>query len=373
MEHHLTRPGDDAAWRELRPVLDEELCRLPEKYRAPVVLCYLQGRSNAEAARELGCPSGTVVTRLAWARSRLRKRLTQRGLSASAGLLAAGLLQRAEAAAVPPWLIDATVRASLSVAAGQTAAVAAHAATAMSLSRAATSAVSVARVKFAVAAAACLALVGGAASLRERGNAGEPTLHTATATARPVASALNPEPIENEPNPGPDEDPPPRLTAFFERADQAKITVTFRHRGAVLDTVTLPVAADAMITWNDKPLQLADLKPGWLMRIMLSADESKAVAIRVQERESHDVSRAVNASVLRGTLKSLDRDRRITVTAPTGGADQDRTLPLAKTVEVELNNWPAAVADLKPGMAVGLKLTPDGGTVVEIMARKNTH
>src|SRR5262245_48373365 len=147
VEDHLTRPGDDAAWRELRSVLDEELCRLPEKYRAPVVLCYLQGMSNAEAARALGCPSGTVVTRLAWARSRLRKRLTRRGLSASAGLLAAGLLRRAEAATVPPGLINATVRASLLMAAGQTAAVTAHATTAMRLSRAATGALSVARVK----------------------------------------------------------------------------------------------------------------------------------------------------------------------------------------------------------------------------------
>lgn len=364
MEHHLTRPGDDAAWGELRSVLDEELCRLPEKYRAPVVLCYLQGRSNAEAARELGCPTGTVVTRLACARNRLRERLTRRGLSAPAGLLAAGLLQPAEAAAVPAGLIDATVRASLLLAAGQTAA-AAHAAMAVSLSRAATGAVSVARVKCAVAVAGCLALAGGAASLRERENAGEPIPRApATATARPVAGASNPGPIGNEPNPGPDEDRPPRVTAFFERADQAKITVTFRHRGAVLDAVTLPVAASAAITRNDQPLRLADLKPGWLLRLVLSADESEVVAIRVKDRE---------LPVLRGTLRSLDRDRRITVTAQTGGADQDRTLPLARTVEVEIDKWPAAVADLKPGMAVWLKLTPDGGTVLEIVAGKNTR
>src|SRR5262249_2959266 len=136
----------------------------------------------------------------------------------------------------------------------------------------------------------------------------------------------------------------------------------------VLDTVTLPVAATAPITWNDKPLRLAGLKPGWLLRIMLSADESKVVAIRIQEREVNDVDRAVSAAVLRGTLKSLDHDRRIAVTVRTEGRAQDRPLPLAKTVDVELNKAPAAVADLKPGMAVWLKLTPDGGTVVEIIA-----
>src|SRR5262249_9595395 len=101
MEHHLIRPGCNVGWRDLRPVLDEEVCRLPEKYRAPVVLCYLEGRTNVEAARELGCPSGTAVTRLAWARRRLRKRLMQRGLSASVGLLGAVLAGRVEAAAVP--------------------------------------------------------------------------------------------------------------------------------------------------------------------------------------------------------------------------------------------------------------------------------
>jgi hypothetical protein len=281
LEHHLARPGEDAAWREIRPVLDEEVCRLPEKYRAPFVLCYLQGRSNAQAARELGCPTGTVVTRLAWARRRLRTRLTQRGVTASAGFLSAVLVERAEAALAPHSVIDATIRASLLLAAGEASAVAAQAATALSLSRAATSAVSIGRVKIAAAVTAFLALVCGVALLHERGDASEPLATASTAAARPLAGALNPKLTEIEPNRH-DEDPPPRITAYLERVDQGKITVTIRYRDAVLDTVTIPVAADAKITRNDKPLRLADLKPGWLLRIMLSPDESKVVTIRVK-------------------------------------------------------------------------------------------
>src|SRR5262249_17342052 len=86
-------PPADRAWRELRPMLDEEVNRLPEKYRVPVVLCYLEGLTNEQAAQQLGCPKGTVATRLAWARERLRERLTQRGLPSSAGLVG-GLLSQ---------------------------------------------------------------------------------------------------------------------------------------------------------------------------------------------------------------------------------------------------------------------------------------
>jgi RNA polymerase sigma factor (sigma-70 family) len=109
----------EQVWTDLRPVIDEEVNRLPEKYRQPVLLCYLQGMSSEEAARHLGCAKGTVFSRLSRARDLLRRRLGRRGLGVPAGVLAVVLTENGAARAVPPaTLCESTIRMSLSFAAG---------------------------------------------------------------------------------------------------------------------------------------------------------------------------------------------------------------------------------------------------------------
>jgi Sigma-70, region 4 len=114
----------EVVWRDLRPVLDEEIDRLPSPFREAFVLCHLQERTNEQAARELGCPVGTLLSRLARARQRLRVRLTRRGITLPAGTLAAILVGRLRASPVPSACLELTLRATLGVATGKPAAAA---------------------------------------------------------------------------------------------------------------------------------------------------------------------------------------------------------------------------------------------------------
>jgi len=111
-------------WHDLRPVLDQELSRLPDKYRIPIVLCDLEGKTRKEAAQQLGCPEGTVAGRLARARALLARRLARRGLAASGGTLAAVLARNAALASAPTAVVLRTIKAAGLFGAGQAAATA---------------------------------------------------------------------------------------------------------------------------------------------------------------------------------------------------------------------------------------------------------
>jgi RNA polymerase sigma factor (sigma-70 family) len=106
---------------DLHQALDRELCKLPDKYRVPIVLCDLEGRSRKEVTGQLQIPEGTLSSRLATGRQLLAKRLARHGLALSGGALATVLSQQAAAAAMPSALLSVTVQAAALTAAGESA------------------------------------------------------------------------------------------------------------------------------------------------------------------------------------------------------------------------------------------------------------
>lgn len=111
--------AEQYVWNDLKPVLDEELSRLPDKYRVVIVLCDLEDRTRKEVARQLAIPEGTVASRLATARAMLAKRLAGRGVIISGGLLGALLAQQAASACLPMMMVSSTIKTATLITAGQ--------------------------------------------------------------------------------------------------------------------------------------------------------------------------------------------------------------------------------------------------------------
>ena len=121
-EHARNVMGEEAARLpdDLGQVLHEEIERLPERFRVPLVLCDLESRTHQQAARHLGWPIGTVKSRLARGRERLRERLSRRGLAPDAGLIAAAARDDGLVAVKLGALIDSTAHAAFGLASAKT-------------------------------------------------------------------------------------------------------------------------------------------------------------------------------------------------------------------------------------------------------------
>jgi RNA polymerase sigma factor (sigma-70 family) len=177
--------------QELRSVVHEELQRLPEKYRAPLVLCYLEGKTNESAASELGWPAGSMAKRLSRGRDLLRERLAYRGVALPAGMLAVVLGESAATASVPPLLLEATLKSAV-LYAGKASALGMMTSTAATLADGVVQAMSWSRLQIAALLLLAVGLIGSGAGLLAFSSLGD-NANAANDPNAPVAVSADPQ------------------------------------------------------------------------------------------------------------------------------------------------------------------------------------
>jgi RNA polymerase sigma factor (sigma-70 family) len=362
VEREAARPAGTPAERrapdDLRPLLDQYLSRLPDRYRVPLVLCDLEGRSRKEVAVQLGLPEGTLSSRLARARALLGRRLRRGGAALSAGAVAAVLAAEA-GAALPAPLAAATAGAVLSLAAGQTAAVPAHV---LLLTEGVLKAMTLTKVKFVTAVLLSLAVLGlGAGVLAHRALADKPG-----EPAR-VVGKEDKKAKESKDEAG------ASVVALIKAVDPGKHTLTaVTGNKKEQQEKTYELARDVRVLLNDgltkeergKEGSLSDLAPGRTVVLQLAAG-GKAVS-RVTVTPSHQY----------GAVKSVDAAKgALTVTSKGEGGQVEKTYTLARGARVLLTDGlvkgdkeqEGKLADLAEGTPVLVRVSAvDPKTVLEV-------
>ena len=331
------------AAEDLRPVIDAELSRLPDRYRAAVVLCDLEGKSRRDAAASLGVAEGTLSSRLARARQMLAGRLSRRGVAPAALSGAAPL----------PALIHATVQAATRFAAGNAAAAGAAFARAAALAEGVNRAMSLAKWKLTSLVLAVAAAVG------------------------VTVGALAPQALADKPAPDPAakaDKPPvgPSVAVSVQSVDADKHTLVGvgGDKGSK-EEKTYDLAKDVKVLLEDglvkgqqKDGALADVTPGSGAQLQLSVDGKTVVAI------------TVHGASLQGGVKAVDPSKNtITVAVKEKGGVAEKTLTLHKDAKIIVSDGltktatpgEGKIGDLTEGTPVAVQTSAaEKGTAIQV-------
>ena len=354
---------DRTEW-EFRSLLDREVSRLPEKYRLPIILCDLEGRTRAQAARQLGWPEGTLSCRLARARGVLARRLACRGLTFSGGLLAVLLEQGMASACVPENLAVSTIKAATLVWAGQAATGGVIPTPVAALTEGVLKTMRAIKLKIATAVVLLLAGLGVGANLL---TAMAPTHSTAN------QSLGVKEPSEQAEQASLDRQVD-SLTWLLTGVDVKKRTISASWMRAVghsegwkstfmdfdADAKTLeplghfylkdvPVAEGAKVFVDGQESRLEELKRGMRFRVRMA---TRKAAIVLVDAETQTV-----------IVKATDVQWNTMIVVTMG---KEVTVPVAKNARILLayKRGEYKFTDLKPGMRVDLQIGVEGGKIV---------
>lgn len=348
---HCEAPAEslwDELDRDLQPLLLQELHRLPAKYRAPLVLCYLEERTKQDAARQLRVPVGTVSSRLARGREMLRKRLARRGVALTVGALAAVLSPSAASASLPVPLVVSTAEAATFFAAGQAAAAGAISADVVALTQGVLKSMFLIKLKVATAVVLAAGVVAsGAGFATHRALAEKGSDKSATATKdrsdknRDQSPRTKPRTIAG--------------TLHAVAAEKGAVTVTTTKLDAEMER-TFELGKDVKVWLDGREARLADLKSGFPVAVQLSEDGSTVLAI------------GAHGPTIRGTLKQVDAAAGSLVATVEGpGGTEDKTFELSKDAKVSVHGRKnAALSDLKAGAGASLTLSADNRRVVAV-------